>query len=84
MEFHLKMSIVLKKELTIEAENLKDARKMAEKQLMEEVDFNSLEVDCIGLDMTDSSIREYLRKMCQKRIKEYKEKEREKENEKKH
>ena len=76
MEFHLKMSIVLKKEFTIEAENLKDARKMA--------DFNSLEVDCIGLDMTDSSIREYLRKMCQKRIKEYKEKEREKENEKKH
>ena len=80
MDFHLKMSIVLKTEFTIEAENLKDAREMAEKQLMEDVDLNSLEVAYIGLDMTDPSIREYTHKMCEKMIK----KQKVKENENKH
>lgn len=71
MKFNLKMTITLKKEFTIEAEDLKDAREMAEQQLMEEVDLNTLEVASIGLDMDDPSIREYNRKWCEKRLKEY-------------
>ena len=51
MEFNLKMSIVLRKEFTVEAESLNDARAIAEQQLLEEVDFNELEVDRIGLDI---------------------------------
>lgn len=74
MKFNLKMSVVLNKTFTIEAEHLKDAREIAEKQLLEEVDLNSLEVASIGLDMTDPSIREYNRQWCEKKIKEYKEK----------
>ncbi len=73
MEFHLKMTITLKKEFTIEAEHLKDASEMAEKQLLEDVDLNSLEVAYIGLDMTDPSIREYNRKWCEERVRAYKE-----------
>jgi hypothetical protein len=64
MKFHLKMTIELKKEFDIEAEHLKDAREIAEKQLLEEVDLNTLEVISIGLDMTDPSILEYNGKMC--------------------
>lgn len=71
MKFHLKMTITLKKEFTIEAEHLKDAREMAEQQLLGEVDLNTLEVAYIGLDMTDPSIREYNRKWCEKRLKEH-------------
>ena len=72
MEFHLKTSIVLKKEFIIEAEHLKDAMEMARKQVMEEIDLNSLEIAYIGTDMTDPSIREYNGEMCRKRLKEYK------------
>ena len=67
MKFHLKMTIELKKEFDIEAEHLKDAREIAEKQLLEEVDLNTLEVISIGLDMTDPSILEYNGKMCKMR-----------------
>ena len=74
MEFNLKMSIVLRKEFTVEAESLNDARAIAEQQLLEEVDFNKLEVDRIGLDMTDPTIREYNRQLCEKMVKEYQEK----------
>ena len=66
MKFHLKMTIELKKEFVIEAEHLKDAREIAEKQLLEDIDLNTLEVNGIGLDMTDPSIREYNLKMCKK------------------
>ena len=74
MVFNLKMTITLKNEFIIEAEHLKDAREIAEKQLLEEVDLNTLEVDRIGLDMTDPSIREYNGKMCREILKAYKEK----------
>ena len=77
MEFHLNMTITLKKDFTFEAEHLKDAREMAEQQLLEEIDLNTLEVDSIGLDMTDPSIREYNRKWCEKKVKEYLEKQNE-------
>ena len=65
MKFHLNMTITLKKDFTIEAEHLKDAAAIAEKQLMEEVDLNTLEVDSIGLDLTDPTICEYNRKRCE-------------------
>lgn len=68
MKFHLKMTIELKKEFVIEAEHLKDAREIAEKQLLEDIDLNTLEVNGIGLDMTDPSIREYNLKMCKKSL----------------
>ena len=74
MKFNLKMTITLKKVFTIEAEHLNDAREMAEHQLLEEVDLNTLEVASIGLDLDDPSIREYNRKWCEKKIKEYWEK----------
>lgn len=74
MEFNLKMSIVLRKEFTVEAESLNDARAIAEQQLLEEVDFNELEVDRIGLDLDDPTILEYNRQWCEKMVKEYKEK----------
>ena len=77
MKFHLNMTITLKKDFTFEAEHLKDAREMAEQQLLEEIDLNTLEVAYIGLDMTDPSIREYNRKWCEKKIKEYWEKQNE-------
>ena len=77
MQFHLKMTITLKKEFTIEAEHLNDAREMAEQQLLEEIDLNTLEVAYIGLNMDDPSIREYNRKWCEKKVKEYLEKQNE-------
>jgi len=72
MKFHLKMSVLLRKDFDVEAESLNDARAIAEQQLLEEVDFNSLEVDRIGLDMDDPTIDEYNRQYCEKRVKEYK------------
>ena len=66
------MTITLKKDFTIEAEHLKDAREMAEQQLLEETDLNTLEVAYIGLDMTDPSIREYNGMLCRKIIEKYK------------
>ena len=77
MKFHLKMTITLMKEFTIEAEHLKDAREMAEHQLLKEIDLNTLEVAYIGLNMDDPTIREYNRKWCEKKVKEYLEKQNE-------
>lgn len=59
MEFTLKTNIVLRKEFIIEAEHLKDAQEIVQRQVMEELDLNSLEIAYIGYDMTDASIREY-------------------------
>lgn len=73
MVFHLKTKIVLNKEFTIEAEELRDAMNMAKMQLLGgEIDLNELEVGEISYDLTDPSIREYNRKWCAKRVKEYK------------
>ena len=77
MKFHLNMTITLKKDFTIEAEHLKDATAIAEKQLMEEVDLNTLEIDSIGLDLTDPTIHEYNRQYCKKMIEQYKAKQNE-------
>lgn len=72
MLFHLKTKVVLNKEFDIEAEELKDAMQMAKEQLAGgAVDFNELEIEEIGYDMTDPSIREYNRKWCAETLKEY-------------
>lgn len=70
MEFTLKTNIVLRKEFIIEAEHLKDAQEIVQRQVMEELDLNSLEIAYIGYDMTDTSIREYNGKMYKEKLKE--------------
>ena len=73
MVFHLKTKIVLNKEFTIEAEELRDAMNMAKMQLLGgEIDLNELEVGEISYDLTDPSIRAYNHAWCAKRVKEYK------------
>lgn len=66
----MKTNIVLRKEFIIEAEHLKDAQEIVQRQVMEELDLNSLEIAYIGYDMTDPSIREYNGKMCKEKLKE--------------
>lgn len=71
MEFHLKTTVFLTKEFTVEAESPKDAMNDVQQQLLEGFDLNTLEIDRIGFDMTDPTIREYNRQWCEKRVKEY-------------
>ena len=66
----MKTNIVLRKEFIIEAEHLKDAQEIVQRQVMEELDLNSLEIAYIGYDMTDTSIREYNGKMYKEKLKE--------------
>ena len=68
MKFNLKTNIVLEKEFSIEAETLKDAMNVVQKQIYESEDFNSLEITHIGFDMTDPTIREYNRKMAREAV----------------
>jgi hypothetical protein len=44
---------------------------MAQKQLLEEIDLNTLEKSYVGFDMTDPSIREYNGIICKKEIEKY-------------
>ena len=71
MKFKLRTTILLKKEFEIETEHLKDAMDMAQKQLLEEIDLNTLEKSYVGFDMTDPSIREYNGIICKKEIEKY-------------
>jgi hypothetical protein len=68
MKFNLKTSIVLEKEFSIEADTLKEAMDLAQKQMCESEDLNSLEITQISFDMTDPSIREYHRECCREMI----------------
>ena len=73
MVFHLKTKVVLNKEFTIEAEELRDAMQMAREQLTGgAVDFNELEIEEISYNLTDPSVREYNRKWCAEMLKDYK------------
>ena len=67
MKFKLKTNVVLSKEFEIEAEDLRDATKMVEKLVVEDVNLNrsDFELTHIGFDMDNPSIREYNKKMCQ-------------------
>jgi hypothetical protein len=66
MKFRLRTSVVLSKEFEIEAEHLRDATKIVERQIAEDVNLNrsDFELTHIGFDMNDPSIREYNAKMC--------------------
>ncbi|MCR5366138.1 MAG: hypothetical protein K6E67_08365 [Prevotella sp.] len=45
MEFHLKTTVFLTKEFTVEAESLKDAMNDVQQQLLEGFDLNTIEID---------------------------------------
>jgi len=68
MKFNLKTNIVLEKEFFIEADTPKEAMDLVQEQIYESEDFNSLEITHIGFDMTDSTIREYNRKMAREAV----------------
>ena len=72
MKFNLKTSVVLEKVFSIEADTLKEAMDLAQKQMCESEDLNSLEITQISFDMTDPSIREYHRECCREIIKRIK------------
>lgn len=61
MKFKLRTSVVLSKEFEIEAEHLRDATKIVERQIAEDVNLNrsDFELTHIGFDMDSPSIREY-------------------------
>ena len=61
MVFKLKTTVYLTKEFTVEAESPKDAMNAVQQQLLEGFDLNTLEIDRIGFDVTDPTIREYNR-----------------------
>ena len=73
MKFNIKTHVVLSKEFAVEAESLKDAISEVEQLLATESDFNSFEFTRWGYDITDPSIREYIRKESERKIKKYKE-----------
>lgn len=74
MEFNIRTHIELSKVFTIEADTPEEAMELAQKMMLEDTDFNALEVDQIGFDLTDPSIRKYNIEYCKKKIKEAKEK----------
>ena len=64
MKFNLKTSVVFSKDFEIEAEHLKDAMKMVQSQIEENVYLDGFELTRIGFNMDDPSIREYNKKIC--------------------
>lgn len=72
MKFNLKTSIVLEKEFSIEADTLKEAMDLIQKQICEGEDLDSFEFTQIGFDMTDPTVREYHRERCSEMMKRIK------------
>jgi hypothetical protein len=70
MLFNLKAKIVFNTEFKVEAETLKDARKIAEKRV-DDFDFDSLTMDGVWWDMTDPTIKAFIGEMCRKSVKKY-------------
>ena len=73
MKFNIKTNVVLSKEFAVEAESLKDALSEVEQLLATESDFNSFEFTRWGYDTTDPSVKEYIRKESERKLKKYKE-----------
>ncbi len=73
MEFKLKTKVVLTKMFAVEAESPKDAMNEVQQLLYGGFDFNALEIDSIGFDLTDPTILEYNRQRCKQQLKAYKE-----------
>ena len=72
MEFNIRTHIKLSKVFKIEADTPEEAIEQAQKMMLEETDFNSLEFEHIGFNLNDPSIREYNAEYCRKMIKEAK------------
>ena len=70
MLFNLKSKIVMDAAFKVEAETLVEARKIAEKR-MDDLEFDSLEMEGVWWDMTDPTIKEFIGKMCKKQIEKY-------------
>ncbi len=73
MKFNIKTNVVLSKEFAVEAESLKDALSEVEQLLATENDFSSFEFTRWSYDTTDPSVKEYIRKESERKLKKYKE-----------
>ena len=74
MKFELRSIVMLSKDFEIEAENLEDAIKMAERLIVEDVNLSEYEITHIGYDMDSPSIRENTKRICQEILEEFEEK----------
>ena len=71
MKFNLKTRLVFEKVFSIEAETLKEAQDIVQKQIYEGEDLGPIEITHVSFDMTDPTIREYNAMMARKKIQEY-------------
>lgn len=72
MKFKFKTSVTLSKVFEVEAQTPKEAMDMIREELLTNTDFNSLDVEYTGFDITDPSLREYNRQQAEEAIAKYK------------
>jgi len=72
MKFKFKTSVTLSKVFEVEAQTPKEAMDMIREELLTKTDFNSLDVEYTGFDITDPSLREYNRQHAEEVIAKYK------------
>ena len=68
MKFKFKTSVTLSKVFEVEAQTPKEAMDMIREELLTKTDFNSLDVEYTGFDITDPSLREYNRQHAEEAI----------------
>lgn len=72
MKFKFKTSVTLNKVFEVEAQTPKEAMDLIQEEMLTSTDYNSLEVESIGFDVTDPSLREYNRQHAEEAIAKYK------------
>ncbi|MBQ2534539.1 MAG: hypothetical protein II546_03695 [Prevotella sp.] len=72
MKFKFKTSVTLSKVFEVEAQTPKEAMDMIREELLTKTDFNSLDVEYTGFDITDPSLCEYNRQHAEETIAKYK------------
>lgn len=72
MKFKFKTSVTLSKVFEVEAQTPEEAMDMIREELLTNTDFNSLDVEYTGFDITDPSLREYNRQHAEEAIAKYK------------
>ena len=72
MKFKFKTSVTLSKVFEVEAQTPKEAMDMIREELLTNTDFNSLDVEYTGFDITDPSLRESDRQHAEEAIAKYK------------
>lgn len=72
MKFKFKTSVTLNKVFEVEAQTPKEAMDLIQEEMLTSTDYNSLEVESIGFDITDPSLREYNRQHAEEAIAKYK------------